>query len=171
MLRNTFQFLSRDLSHSTLVKMFYITHDHFFKQLDKIKIGYFSVNLKKFLSLKEHSILFKDGISIRIVNDLLYVTNQDDMIIFKVIDINSIIELIAINATIVHISSFKKMLCMFKEIFDEFHTGKCNITHSPSLIISIKIKDNDYIEIPPYIQCTLLDLSRCDKFIKPCELI
>lgn len=171
MLLNTFQFLSENLSHSTLVKMFYITQDYFFKQLDKTKIGYFSLNLKKFILLKNHSILLKDGFSTFIKNDLLYVTNQDDMLIFKVINMNDIIELVAIKAIIVHTSSFKKMISMFKEVFDEFHTGKCNITHSPSLIISIKIKDNNYIEIPPYIQCTLLDLSKCDKFIKPCELI
>ncbi len=164
---NTFQFLSKDLTHSALIKMFYITKNNFFKQIDKTKIGYDTFNLKQVLLNRENT--FKiSNLNITIDGDILYLTNNKDDIYFYINNSSSSIELIAIKAIVDNINTFKKMIELFKEICDNFHLDECSISHSISLILVLKIKDNNYIEIPPYIKCTLLDDKR---IITPCELI
>lgn len=153
---NTFQFLLNDLNIKTLIRLKHITNDSYFKIVSKERLGFDTMSLHEFLNKKNNSKFFyEDKLNICKNKNNLHIYSGDEAVHFRIKIINDNILLTTYLSELRNIVNFKKMMLLFKNLFNEFYTDNCNICHSIDMIVRLKI-NNSYIEIPPYINFTLV---------------
>ena len=155
---NTFQFLYQYLSQRTLVRLCHAYDDPSLKLFLKQKVGYTTPFIQPLLKGKiETFISLKDSMKIHITDNQLILNNNGNRVVFKCILKDDDLELVAIQAKISNRSQFKAMISTFKQIVDDFHIDKCRISHAKDIMISLKMENNQYLIIPPYINLTIFD--------------
>jgi hypothetical protein len=131
-----------------------ITNDIFFKELVIKKLGFFPMNLN---TVEDQTLInFKNFLSVYFENNIIHAfNNTDEAIHFNLVKHNENSVLTIYLTEFRHLSSLTTLMNNFKNLFNEFYLDKCVINHSPDLIIRLKI-NNQIIELPPYINCTII---------------
>jgi len=159
---NTFQFLSKNLTVKTLVRLYSITNENYLKELTRKKLGFFPISLNTLHD--EYLLNFRKTLNIYRNGTNLYLYSGNEAIYCNITSDESNIYIITIYLSVLKdIKIFKKMMNNFKYLFEEFYLKKCILNHSPDLIVRLNIKDNIYIDIPAYFHCILVKKSQ---FIK-----
>lgn len=154
MSHNFFQYMAEYLNTCTLCKCKYITNDMYFENLIKNKIGFKPYYLSSFIK-NSNILIFKKYLKIYYKDNCITIKSESESAYFKVVKNNNKIYLLVYFIEFSNIKNFKIMLKTLKKIFYEFYINDCMIMHTIDL--TIKIKTDTTIIIPPYINFTLMD--------------
>lgn len=159
MLVNTFQFLYKYLSQTTLVRLYHCYYHTCFKRFIKQKVGYTTIYMYPLLknNNKQKLIVFRNSLRFYIDDDHITISQSGNSVSFLSMIHGDHIELIAMRVVIKDRHNFKKMMTLLKEVFDDFHMEKCKITHSKDIVVTLKVDNGQFIEIPPYINLTIFE--------------
>ena len=167
MLTNTIQFLYRFLSRKTLVRLCYMYDEPCFRMFLKDKVGYTTFSIQSLVKNRVHKlIMIKNTLKILLENNKLIIEHNGNMVVFSCLLIKEKVELVAIRAQILNRSEFRMMMRIFKHVVDDFHLDKCKITHAKDIVVLLRLDNNQFIEIPPYISLKVFD----DTKVKPIYL-
>jgi len=159
---NTFQFLSKYMSIKTLVRLHSITNDMYLKKTTIKRLGFYPLSLN---NLEDDYLLnFRKSLNVYKYEENLHLYSEDEAIHCNLKkDTNSSYKINVYFSELRDINVFKKMMINFKRLFEEFYLETCEISHSPDLVIRLKLKEKVYIDIPAYFHCIVVKNS---KFVK-----